>query len=281
MVENKRIGFFAPIPVRIFEDCGVKPVFVPLLLEKYLDQYGGLIREGEELGFDLNSPLISRIAVPLVKRESIEKVVIVSPLDIREVLTAFEVWGKTDFFLFRVMEPLDDELVRLGRFLGCNQRVLQSVVKEEYVVSEDELHYALKLIAPWVSPSLPDSYGPPIGLLGEFPPAMSFIIELVRLFRVKFVEFLHLILDSFFWRQPGMLLSPVDRARWLNEICEDRKLGGFIFLYYSLSSWQNYEIIYSRKLRCPVLALELKEGTGFQERERLRLEAFRNTLKGG
>ncbi len=283
MIEKRKIGFCAPVPLRVLLGCDLNLIFLPLLLDKYIKDYDIILKEGEDLGFDLNSPLVSRIALPLVKREAVEKIIIVSPLDVREILTAFEVVDQVDYFVMKISMEMSYEIEKLLKFLNCSRRETFSLMDYSSSPPFSELDYFLNLFAPWSDSDKLDFTNdkPMVGLIGEFPPTLKFIEQLGSFFKIEFIEFLHLLLDETFWKDGSLLLSPVERIDWLNEVCLKKRLGGFIFLYYSLSSWQNYEIIYGRELKCPFLALEIKEGIGFEEREMIRLEAFKNTLKGG
>ncbi len=277
MTTNRRVAILSPFPVELLEGCGWEPVLIPLILEKYGKSWDEIMKEGEQLGFDLNSPAIARALVPILKREKIGKVLILSPVDMRELLTALELWGGADYFVWRVEEGnFHMQREKLMEFLHCKS---EPEDRENYGMTSlsgaYDLYKNFGLVAEEKTGKIP------IGLLGELPPSSGYFSALADLFRVDFVEFFALMEEQSLVNSPELLLSPLERSKWLNQICSVRKLRGFVFLYYSLSSWQNFEIVYSRELKCPFLALEINESMEFQERELLRLEAFHNTLKGG
>ncbi|GEM_PF-6280987 len=283
MEKKIKAGFISLVPLNLLEGR-VEPVLVTLLAEKYKSYLDLLMKEGEEGGVELTSPLIAKILVPILRREGIDKFVVSVPADMREIVTVLETEG-IDFFVFRYMPGIEQELERLKNWLPSDSsgvNIREKILNlDRYLKGEEEKYFSqfteklFSISGVTVDPGKDFKCGKTkIGLLGELPPFTDFYRELCRLFNPVFIELPYLLSDEKFFLDPGVVSSPAERLGIYREVAEEREIEGFFYLYYSLSPWQNYEIILRGSLSSDVIPLEIKSGTGFEEREKLRIEAF-------
>ncbi len=298
-MKTSKVAFFSYIPLKEVIAERIWPVFSPVLIEKYRDGIETLLEEGYAAGFDTNSPSLPIIIGPILKKEGIKKAVVTVPTDMREILSAVEIIENMDFFLFKYSENLEGEISVFLKWLGSGNEKNLPGKWNEFLDQYSGMCEDSKFIPHKFLPAFYDFFSagsvrvlaeifkmensslPLVGLLGEFPPSSHLFVILLRYFRIGFLEAPCLLVQPEILTDQEFLSSPLNRVAFFNSVASRKKLLGFIFFYYTLSSWQNYEIIYREKLNVPVIGIELKDFFAFGEREKLRLETFSNQLKNG